>query len=158
MSPTDNRPHSRVEARANAVRRRLVDRLDELHQRRKRLLDPADEIRRHPTAAVVVGAGVALVAGVVVVTLAEAIVARARRGERGVWATWRQVIAHPELLVRPQRSLLSTVVEKSITATIGACIAAAAKAYAPRLVAPSIPVLPHDVGEGAAVVAERRFE
>jgi hypothetical protein len=160
MSLTNRRSRkSAFEAQANAVRRRLLDRLDELHQRRSLLLDPAEEIRRHPAAAVVVGASVALLLGASVAVVGDQIVKRNQRKNRTAWRAWQRVLAHPELLVPPQRSIFSVVVEKSVTAAIGVCVAAAAKAYLPRLLSSSsVPVLPHDVGEGAAVVAESGLE
>lgn len=126
-STAGSRERLALEAQANAVRARLAARLDALVDRKRRLLDPSEELKRHPREALVLGGTVALllVAGLGVV--AYRVSTREARARRARWDGWARLVAHPERVSPKRPSFLLTVLEKSASAAVVATLTAVAK-------------------------------
>ncbi len=126
---------SRLEARANAVRAQLMQGLDALREKKRTLLDPGEEMRRHMTATVVLAGGLALVFGGSAGVIGYRASTRKERLLRRRLDAWKRLIARPERAAPPRRGLARAALEQSLLAGLSAVVAALGKHYALELIA-----------------------
>jgi hypothetical protein len=121
-----------LEAQANVVRARLLARLDVLREKKRLLVHPTEEARRHPDAALAaaLAAIVVLGAGAGVVGYRHA--TRKERALRVRVQAWMTLLTHPERAVS-QRGFARRVLEHAATTAMSAVMAAVGKHYVERL-------------------------
>jgi hypothetical protein len=127
---------SSLEAQANFVRQRLAAGIDALRERKRVLLDPAEEIRRHPATAMVAGAGMALLLGGGAALAGYHLATRSQRRRQARWNAWVLLATRPERAVSRQRSFIVELLEKGAAAALGAVIASTAKQYVAKALPP----------------------
>jgi hypothetical protein len=106
----DANPPSRrrsLEAQADLMLDRLVAQMEAIRARKRRWLDPKEEMRRHPTGTAALCASVTLLLGMSVATAAYRISTRKRRARRVRWDGWMLLLRHPErIAAKPTNFLL----------------------------------------------------
>ena len=110
-----------------------------LRARKRRLLDPAEEVRRHGTATIVIGASAALALCIGIALAMNRVATRDERARKARWKARRQLLKHPELTSPKPRSFVVELLQKGVSAAAAATLAALAKHYVARaLTAPPV--------------------
>jgi hypothetical protein len=123
----------RLEARANAVRAQLMEGLDALREKKRLLLDPAEEARRHVTAAVLIAGGAAVTLGATAAFVGYRVSTKKERLLRRRIDAWKRLLVRPERAAPPRRSLARTALERSLVAGVSGIVAALGKHYVEQL-------------------------
>jgi hypothetical protein len=125
--------------------------LDALINRKRRLLNPQDALRRHPKAALALAGTSALLIASGIGFVAYRSSTRKDRAHRENWTAWARVVAHPESVSPSLSGFLLVMLQKCASASLAATIAAVAKHYVVRL----LEERPHSVGRVHGPRAER---
>ena len=121
------------EAQADAVRARLARELDAIVNRKRRLLDPADELRRHPGEALVLAGTTAVLVAAGIGLVAYRRSTRKERARREKWGAWVPLVRHAERVSPEPGGFLLRTLERTASATLAAVVAAVAKHLVSRL-------------------------
>ncbi len=123
-----------LEAQANVVRAHLAQGLGALRERKRRLLDPIGEAKRHPEGAIALVAGTAVVLGAAAAVVAHRVATRKPPKARSRLEGWAALLARPER-IRSGPGLGMRVLEHAMMAAITALVSAGVKHYAGELLA-----------------------
>jgi hypothetical protein len=116
-------------AHANLVRARLIEGMDALLERKRRLLNPAEVVRRHGTATIVIGASAALALAMGVALAVSRNAARKKRTRQARGEGWMSLVRRPESVIPKPRSWVVGLLKKGTSAAFAATIAVLAKHY-----------------------------
>jgi hypothetical protein len=135
----DESRRSALEANADLVRAHLLDQMDLLRERTHRLLDPAEELKRHTTGVILAAAAIALMAGGGGALLGYRMSTRKERARRLRIEGWVRLFQHPERAAPAPQSFAVRLLERAATATVTAVLATIGKRYVTRLMATRAP-------------------
>jgi hypothetical protein len=128
-SETSAQRRATLEAQADSVMDRLAADVDALRDRKRVLLDPKDELRRHPKIAIAMGAAIVIAVGAGTTLAGYRFATRKERVRRARWDAWLRLATAPQTVTARRRNLMVDLLEKSATAALGAVVATLAKRY-----------------------------
>jgi hypothetical protein len=130
----NNARRAALEEQANVVRAHLAEGIKALRERKRRLLDPVGEAKRHPEMAIALVAGTALVLGGAAVVVAHRVSTRKRRKPRSRLEGWAALLAPPPR-IPSSPGFGMRVLEHAMMAAITALVSSGVKHYAGELLA-----------------------
>jgi hypothetical protein len=124
-SPEGESPRRRrsLEAQADFMLARLSERVESIRVKKRRLLNPTEEMRRHREATVVLGASIIALLGASVAVAARRVSTRKTRARRARWDAWLLLLKHPEHVVAKPPHFLRTLLERAASAAVASTLA-----------------------------------
>jgi hypothetical protein len=120
---------STLEARADLILARLVARIESIRTRKRRLLDPKEEMRRHRGATAILGASATILLGMSVAAAAHRVSTRKRRARRARWDGWMRLVKHPDHVAAKPPNFLLTLLERATSAAVASTLAHVVRHY-----------------------------